>query len=63
MNQVDMRSCFACLAAVEANMAELRGTESWWKMLSDLHRREWCDIEAMVRIYRHDLDRLLDDSD
>jgi len=57
MSEVDRRSCLACLAAIEANMAELRGTEEWWKMLADTHRREWCDMAAMVRIYQHDLNR------
>ena len=58
ITELDRRCSLACLAAIEANMAELRDTVDWWGRLSPGQRLIWVDFAATVRMYQGDLNEL-----
>lgn len=58
MSEVDRRSAMACLSALEANGAELRGLPDWCARIGPDRRREFDDFLSRVREYRHDLENL-----
>lgn len=57
MNESERRSARACLAAVEANLAELRDIPAWWRSIGPERRRELEEFAARVRAYEHDLEK------
>ena len=54
--EIDRRSCRACLAAVEANLAELRGTPAWFQMIGAERRTQVLDFAAWIRDCEHQLE-------
>jgi len=43
------------LAAVEMNMAELRGVVGWWDSISLGSRQQWMEFMGTVRAYQRDV--------
>ena len=58
MKEVDRRTARACLAAVEANLAELRGIPEWWSGLGPEVRRRFEEFAGEVRAWEHALEGL-----
>jgi hypothetical protein len=58
MTERDRRGSLACLAGIEANMAELQDTVDWWGWLSPGQRLIWKDFASTVRMFQHDLNEL-----
>lgn len=59
ISEIERRSVMACLSAMEANGAELRGLSVWCARIGPDRRREFDDFLARVRWYRHDMESLL----
>ena len=43
------------LAAVEMNMAELRGVVGWWDSISLGSRQQWMEFMGTIRAYQRDV--------
>lgn len=56
MLEIDRRSCRACLAAVEANLAELRGTPAWFQLIGAERRVQVLEFTAWIRACEHELE-------
>lgn len=54
--EIDRRSCRACLAAVEANLAELRGTPVWFHLIGPERRTALQEFAAWIRACEHELE-------
>jgi hypothetical protein len=48
----------ACLAAVEANLAELRDIPDWWQRIGSERRQDWQRVEAQCRADQYELSNL-----
>jgi len=55
MLAVERSVAMCALAAVEMNMAELRGVLGWWDCLSLGSRQQWMEFMGTVRAYQRDL--------
>ena len=58
LSEMDRRLAMACLAAIEANGAELLGMAGWCARIGPDRRREFQDFMASVRACRHDIENL-----
>ena len=58
LSELERRSAMACLAAIEANGAELLGMVDWCAHIGPDRRRELQDFMSAVRAYRHDIENL-----
>lgn len=56
MLEMDRRSCLACLSAVEANLAELRGTPAWFQLIGPERRKQVLEFMAWIRACEHELE-------
>ena len=59
ISEIDRRSAMACLAALEANGAELLAMADWCQRIGPELRREFQDFQSRVREYRHDLENVI----
>jgi len=55
MLEMDRRSCLACLTAVEANLAELRGIPAWFQLIGPERRTALLEFGAWIRACEHEL--------
>lgn len=55
MREVERRAAIACLAAVEANLAELRDIPEWWQRIGAERRADWQRVESQCRADQHEL--------
>jgi len=53
--EIDRRSALACLSAVEANLAELRGTPAWFQLIGPDRRVGLLEFAAWIRACEHEL--------
>jgi len=55
MLEMDRRSALACLSAVEANLAELRGMPGWFQLIGPERRLALLEFGAWIRACEHEL--------